>query len=57
MSRSLGGKLFMFFPSISICPDVGCSSPAIIHKIVDLPDPDGPTRTTNSPSCTFRLML
>ena len=31
------------------------SSPAIIRSRVDFPHPDGPTRTTNSPSATCRL--
>src|SRR6188472_458327 len=32
------------------------SSPAIIRSAVDLPQPEGPTRITNSPSATSRLM-
>ena len=35
-----------------IAPDVTSSSPAIIRSSVDLPQPDGPTSTTNSPSPT-----
>src|SRR5262249_61126299 len=31
-------------------PDVMFSSPAIMRSRVDLPHPDGPTSTTNSPS-------
>ena len=31
------------------------SSPAIIRSSVDLPQPDGPTKTTNSPSATSRV--
>src|SRR5262245_43539674 len=33
-----------------ISPAVMFSSPAIMRSKVDLPQPDGPTRTTNSPS-------
>jgi hypothetical protein len=35
---------------IAISPEVMSSSPAIIRSAVDLPDPDGPTSTMNSPS-------
>ena len=41
-------------PSISICPEVKSSSPAIIRSSVDLPQPDGPTKTANSPSSIVR---
>ena len=30
------------------------SSPAIMRSSVDLPHPEGPTRTMNSPECTVR---
>src|SRR6187455_3132550 len=36
-------------------PVVASSSPAIRRSSVDLPHPDGPTKTTNSPSGTSRL--
>src|SRR5262245_52133051 len=36
-------------------PAVGSSSPAIIRSAVDLPHPDGPSRTRNSSSATSRL--
>ena len=39
----------IFCPSTSICPDVGASSPAIIFKRVDLPQPDSPRIITKSP--------
>src|SRR5881396_377041 len=35
-------------------PDVGSSSPEMVRSSVDLPQPDGPTNTTNSPSPTSR---
>ena len=36
-----------------ISPDVMFSSPAIMRNSVDLPQPEGPTSTTNSPSPMF----
>src|SRR5258708_15278462 len=50
MSRSLGGNWFTTRPPIAISPPVMCSSPAIMRSNVDLPQPDGPTSTTNSSS-------
>src|SRR4029434_11061977 len=41
---------------MSISPDVMASSPAIIRSSVDLPQPDGPTNTTNSPERIARSM-
>ena len=41
-----GGKVEQYAP-----PEMS-SSPAIMRKVVDFPQPDGPTRTTNSPSFT-----
>ena len=37
-------------PSSSTTPALGASSPAIRRSSVDLPQPDGPTTATNSPS-------
>ena len=37
-------------PSTRISPVEGASSPEIIFSSVDLPQPDGPTTTKNSPS-------
>ena len=37
-------------------PEVESSSPAMMRSSVDLPQPDGPTKTTNSPSFTSRSM-
>ena len=37
-------------PSMAIVPSVTSSRPAIIRSSVDLPQPDGPTKTQNSPS-------
>src|ERR1700752_412761 len=42
-------------PPIAICPSVGCSRPATQPKVVVLPQPDGPSRTTISPAGTPKL--
>src|SRR4029078_11198051 len=39
------------YPMLS-SPALTSSSPATRRSAVDLPEPDGPTRTTNSPSAT-----
>ena len=41
-------------PSTSIVPSVGSSSLSINRINVDLPEPDEPTKKTNSPSSIFR---
>src|SRR6478752_3292865 len=56
MSRSLGGTSLTTSPPIRISPPVMSSSPAIILSVVDLPQPDGPTSTTNSWSAISRSM-
>src|SRR6185369_7349208 len=50
MSRSLGWTLLTTRSPIEIVPEVMFSSPASIRNKVDLPQPEGPTSTTNSPS-------
>src|SRR6185437_12750753 len=50
MSRSFGGTSLTTLPPIAMSPRVMFSSPAIIRSKVDLPQPEGPTRITNSPS-------
>src|ERR1017187_5360564 len=50
MSRSLGWTLLTTRSPIEIVPEVMFSSPASIRNKVDLPQPEGPTRTTNAPS-------
>ena len=50
MSRSFGGTLLTTRPPIAISPLLISSRPAIMRSSVDLPQPDGPTSTTNSPS-------
>ena len=52
MSRSFGGTSFTTWPSIRTAPEVIDSRPAIIRSAVVLPQPDGPTKTTNSPAAT-----
>ena len=41
-------------PSTRISPVDGASSPEIIFSKVDLPQPDGPTTTKNSPSLIWK---
>src|SRR5262245_16095687 len=43
-------------PSMRTSPRVGAMKPAMMFRMVDLPQPDGPSRHTNSPSRTDRLM-
>src|SRR6185369_712924 len=50
MSRSLGCTLLTTRSPIEIVPEVMFSRPASMRSRVDLPHPEGPTRTTNSPS-------
>src|SRR5258706_685181 len=52
MSRSFGATSFTTRSPIAILPAEISSSPAIILKSVDLPQPEGPTSTQNSPSST-----
>ena len=49
MSRARGGRSVTSRSPIEIVPPVTSSRPAIIRSSVDLPQPDGPTRTRNSP--------
>src|SRR3979409_847135 len=56
MSRSLGGTSLTTSPPIMMSPPVMSSRPAIIRSVVDLPQPDGPTSTTNSWSAMSRSM-
>src|SRR6202047_5364588 len=50
MSRSLGWTLLTTRSPIEIVPEVMFSRPASIRNRVDLPQPEGPTRTTKAPS-------
>src|SRR5205823_167026 len=50
MSRLRGARSVTSSLPIEMRPPLTSSRPAIIRSRVDLPQPDGPTRTTNSPS-------
>src|SRR3984893_15511333 len=56
MSRSRGGTSLTTSPPIQISPSLISSRPAIMRSVVDFPQPDGPTSTTNSRSLMSRLM-
>ena len=49
-----GGWSVTSLPSISSAPRLMSSRPPIMRSSVDLPQPDGPTKTTNSPSLICR---
>src|SRR5665811_1221095 len=42
-------------PAMLISPSVGCSRPATQRRVVVLPQPEGPSRTTISPAGTAKL--
>jgi hypothetical protein len=48
MPRSDGDSAFTTWLSMASVPEVMSSSPATSRSSVDLPQPDGPTKTTNS---------
>src|SRR3954466_16209785 len=50
MSRALGGRWVTSCSLMKMLPPSTSSRPASIRRLVDLPQPDGPTRTRNSPS-------
>jgi hypothetical protein len=50
MSRSAGSTSFTIRPPMLMVPPVTLSSPATMRKVVDFPQPDGPSRIMNSPS-------
>ena len=50
MSRSFGSTSLTTLSPMRISPPEIVSRPAIIRSAVDLPQPDGPTSTRNSPS-------
>src|SRR5512138_2381728 len=54
MPRARGGRSVTTLPPMSTSPAVGSSSPAIIRRSVDFPEPDGPRNTRNSPSRVTR---
>src|SRR5215213_6003650 len=54
MSRSLGDKVLTTRSPIRMMPEVMSSRPATMRRAVLLPQPDGPTRTRNSPCLMSR---
>src|ERR671933_1286010 len=57
MSRSIGCSRLTTSPSIAISPFETSSRPAVIRSTVVLPEPEGPTKTRNSPSPIVRSSL
>src|SRR5580704_13575528 len=52
--RCAGPTFVMSLASISTCPEVTSSRPAMRRRSVDFPQPDGPTNTANSPFSILR---
>ena len=57
MPRSLGSSQVTFLPLMKIWPSETSSRPAMQLSKVDLPQPDGPSSTMNSPSATSRFSV
>ena len=55
ISRSFGATSFMTLSPIDNSPSVISSKPAIMRNVVDLPQPEGPTKTINSRSVISKL--
>src|SRR5438046_1819953 len=56
MSRSLDSRSFTTRSSMAMLPAVMSSNPASMRSSVDLPQPEGPTSTVNSPSAMSKPM-
>ena len=56
MSRSRGAMSLTIFSPMATVPALTVSRPASMRKAVLLPQPEGPTSTTNSPSAIARSM-
>ena len=54
--RSAGPVSLTRLPSMDSSPSVISSSPAIMRRSVDFPQPEGPTKTMNSPRRISRSM-
>ena len=54
MSRFFGGRSLTTEPATRTVPEVMSSRPAIMRSAVVFPQPEGPTKTTNSPSAMSR---
>ena len=52
--RSYGGSRETSSPASSIVPSSGVSKPAIMRRVVVLPDPEGPSIVKNSPGAISR---
>src|SRR5690606_972761 len=52
--RRAGARPVASTPSIRMVPELTSSRPAMSRSRVDLPQPEGPTKTTNSPSAISR---
>src|SRR5215204_564704 len=57
ISRWRGGRSLTTWSPIKTLPSVMSSRPAIIRRAVDFPQPEGPTKTTNSPSGISKFIL
>ena len=55
--RLFGGTKVRSLPSIWIFPVVGNSNPAIIRRVVVLPQPLGPKNETNSPCSSAQIEI
>ena len=49
MSRAMGAMSVTSWPLMKMRPSLTSSRPAIMRSVVDLPQPDSPSSTTNSP--------
>ena len=56
MCRRLVGTSLTIWSSNQISPSLGSTKPATIRSVVVLPQPDGPSSVTNSPSAMSALM-
>src|SRR5579872_1277856 len=54
--RARGGMSLTMSPPIRRSPLVCCSSPQMMRRNVVLPQPEGPSKTMNSPSGTSKVM-
>ena len=56
MPRWAGGCCVTSLPSTKTWPLLADSRPAMMRSVVDLPQPDGPSRTQNVPGSMARSM-
>ncbi|GAA5011933.1 hypothetical protein GCM10025734_56920 [Kitasatospora paranensis] len=50
----VGGRAVTSWPPMSTVPEVGSSRPAIMRRVVVLPQPEAPSRAKNEPCGTVR---